>query len=304
MRFDRLLAVVLAGNDKDPLILGGAGQPSKFFLPFVSGLVGQCILNALDGLGRCRCCYVAVPPDQIGAGCFATECPLYLVPQGPTHTGSMWNALREAEGRGHYAAGDHVLVISGDLPLLSSAALEGFITASERVRDADLYIAMVPFSAVPLDLRQAYRKDVLPFRGGPHLCSNVYLLRPDAVTKAGYARFERLMSIRRLDLTTFHGLLKITAAVVDVVGLWGLLPLIRVARRLGRPNIEEPEAHLQPLDWIERIALDLIEKRFGPRVSFVVPPEPSLALEFDRPEQLELLSAYAGHGSRSYRPRG
>ena len=292
MTLDRLLAVVLAGNDRDRRILGGAGQPSKFFLPFGQRLVGHRILDALDGLGRCHYCYVAVPPDRIGLEGFTTACPLYSVPQGPAHTESMWNALRDAQGRGHYVPGDHVLVVAGDLPLLSSAALEKFIAASEDAGDADINIGMIPFSSVPHQLRPAYQKDVLPFRGGPHLCSNVYLLRPDAVTEAGYARFERILGIRRLNLKEIRGLLKIAATVLGVVGLRGLLPLVRVARLLGRPGTKEPGACHQPLDWIESIVLDLIQTRFGPSVSFVAPREPSLALEFDCCEQLELLLAY------------
>ena len=292
MHLDQLLAVVLAGNDRDRVILGGAGQPSKFFLPFGRSLVGQRILEALDGLSRCHCCYVALPPDRIGLQHLVAECPLYSVPQGLTHTESMWNALRDAQVRGHYVAGDHVLVIAGDLPLLSPTALEGFIAACEQAGDADLYVGMIPFSAVPHQLRPAYRRDVLPFRGGPHLCSNVYLLRPDAVTDAGYARFERILGIRRMNIREIPGLLKIASTVIGVVGLRGLLPLVRVARRLGRPDVQEPGAPLQPPDWIERIVVELIQTRFGPSVSFVAPPEPSLALEFDFREQLELLLAY------------
>lgn len=294
MQFDQLVAIVLAGNDQDPEILGGVGQPSKFFLPFGHGLVGQRILDAIEGLGRCRCSYVAAPPGRAETHRFSTECPSYLVPQGATHTESMWNALRAAEGRGHYLAGDHVLVIAGDLPLLSSTALEGFIAACESAEEADLYIAMIPFSAVPQGLRLAYRKDALPFRGSPHLCANVYLLRPDAVTEVGYGRFERIMGIRRLSTHEIRSLLKIAATVVGVVGLRGLFPLIRVVRRLGRPTIEEPQALHQPLDWMERTTLDLIQKRFGPKISLVIPPDPSLALEFDHYEQLELLLAYMG----------
>jgi len=292
VKFDRLVAIVLAGNDQDPNILGGMGQPSKFFLPFGQGLVGQRILEAIEGLGRCHCSYVAAPPGRAEAHRFSAEYPSYLVAQGVTHTESMWNALRAAEGRGHYLAGDHVLVVAGDLPLLSSAALEGFIAACESADEADLYIAMIPFSAVPQGLRPAYRKDALPFRGGPHLCANVYLLRPDAVTAVGYGRFERIMGIRRLSTYEIRSFLKIAATVTGVVGLRGLFPLIRVARRLGRPTGERPRAPQRPLDWMETTTLDLIQKRFGPKVSLVTPPDPSLALEFDRSEQLELLLAY------------
>jgi len=59
---DRLVFVVLAGNDADPNLLGGAGQPSKFLMPFADDIVGDRILHALDQSHRCRAISVALPP--------------------------------------------------------------------------------------------------------------------------------------------------------------------------------------------------------------------------------------------------
>ena len=205
------------------------------------------------------------------------------------------NALWRAQEEGHYRDGDYVLVVTGDLPLLSSSALERFIAGCREAPDADLYLGMIPAESIPEALRPAYRRDLLPFCGGSYLHSDVYLLRPDAVTPAGYKRFEEIVTIRRSDLNRLHGALRVAITLVRIVGVQGLLAFFRILAALSGRSRRTRRRARPEFDVVERITMGLIEKRFGPKVSFVMVQEPSLALEFDHAEQLELLAEHANH---------
>lgn len=292
MQLNSLVAIVLAGNDEDPNILGGIGQRSKFFMPFDGELVGDRILRAIDGLERCAPIYLVAPRVGARKHTCSTRHLIHLVAQGETRTEGLISAVQEAQEQGHYKDDDYVLVITGDLPLLATSALERFLSLCQETEIADLYIGMVPLAAVPEMLRPAYEKDFLPFCGGLCLHTDVYLLRPGSVTQVGYKRFEEIVTIRRSNLRSFHGVLQVVLTLLRVVGLRGLLPLARIVTGLqGHARDGRPRAWSGP-DAIERIALSLIEKRFSPRASLVPVSEPALALEFDCDEQLGLLVEY------------
>ncbi len=160
MEFKDLVVTVLAGNDENPDLLGGSGQPSKFFMPFGHEMVGDRVLRAVDGLNCCKSIYLAVPLGSAKRQDFTTERRLHLVSEGATRTESVMNTVREAERQGDYVGGDYVLVITGDLPLLSSLALDRLIEACEGADEADLYLGMIPYPPWP---RSCARRIKPPF---------------------------------------------------------------------------------------------------------------------------------------------
>ena len=293
MEFNELAVVVLAGSDQNPDILGGAGQPSKCFMPFGDGLVGHRVLQAVDGLECCRSICIAAPPERIEDHPFSTAHPLYLVPQGASSTQSMANGVRGAREHGDCADGEYVLIVSGDLPLLSTAALEHFIEVCAAAEDADLYLGMLPQSAVPEDLRSVYDNDFIPFRGGPHMHTETYLLRPDTMGEVGRRRFEEIMTIRRLDRHTVRGAWKIARTLVSTVGLRAMLPLARILMEGSGDKGEVQGEGAAGLDAVEKAALRIVRDRLGPRANLVTVNEPGLALEFDHLEHLRVLEGYA-----------
>jgi len=293
MERSSLVVIVLAGNDEDSTLLGGVGSQSKFCLEVGRQWVAERILDAVDGLLCCRSVYVAAPPALVAEASFASQHPLHLVNQGTTRTGSMLNALQEAQSRGDYSIGSHVLVLTGDLPLLSTAALEHYLAACEQAGEADCYIGMVPISALSRAQREAYMREYIPFRGGLWLHTDVYLVRPHCLTERARLRFERLMAVRRANLKRPRDVARVTAALLQTVGFAAvpvfmrfLLRWPRAARSGGRQAAGEP-------DLLERLALDLVHKRFGLRLALVMVDEPGLALDVDDGERLTLLSRYA-----------
>ncbi len=261
-------------------------------MPFGQQLVGDRVLEATDRLECCKSIYVAVAPGRVGEHTFTTEHPLHLVSQGETGTDSMMNAVWEAQRRGDYASGDQLLVMTGDLPLLSPSALERFLGACQEAEEADLYIGMVPLAAVPEALHGAYQKDLLPCRGGRYLHSEVYLVRPDSVTEAGRKRFEEIKRIRRTNLSRPGDLLRAGAVLLRMAGVGALFPFVRIVVGIRRGGRDRQERARSALDGVERITLDLIRQRFGPKASLVTVNAPGLALEFDNRDQLDTLVEY------------
>jgi len=293
MEFKDLVVIVLAGNDENPDLLGGSGQPSKFFMPFGHETVGDRILRAVDGLNCCKSIYLAVPLGSANRQDFTTERPLHLVSEGATRTESVMNTVREAERQGDYVGGDYVLVITGDLPLLSSSALDRLIEACEGADEADLYLGMIPLSAVAEELRQAYQTALLPYCDGVYLHSDVCLLRPDAVSEAGRNRFEEYMSVRRAHLNSLGSILRVSVTLLRIVGLRRLFPLARVIAGLRARDRGDPDRALSALEGVDRLLPSLVEEKFGLRVGLVTVHEPGLALDFDYVEQLRLLEEWA-----------
>ena len=63
-----LIAIVLAGNDENRHILGGIGQPAKFFMPFGDERVGDRMLRAIATFLRVVGFRGALPLARITAG--------------------------------------------------------------------------------------------------------------------------------------------------------------------------------------------------------------------------------------------
>jgi CTP:molybdopterin cytidylyltransferase MocA len=293
MEFSRLVAIVLAGNDEDAGVFGGIGQTSKFFMPFGSELVGHRIIRALDGLPGCSAICVAVPPALVEAGAFTADRPLRFVLQGEMRSESMANAAREAGRLGLYPDGDHVLVVTGDLPLLEAAALERFVAACRNEPGADCYVGMIPLATVDPTLRRAYEREVLPFRGGQYLHSDVYLVRLSVLTGVYRERFEQIMTIRRAVRGSRGDILRAALLVLGLVGLRGVAPFARAV--MGNRAARASGARDGPsdLDRVERVTLELMKDKLGLGVNLMVIEEPTLALGFDYAEELQLLESYA-----------
>ena len=297
MRFDSPLVVVLAGKDSDPEIFGGeVGGPSKFFMDFGGELVGRRMIQALDSV-ECRAIYVVGPGAYVSAHAFETVHPLRLLPEGKNRTDNIDRALKEAMARGEYRSGEHILLVMGDLPLLKAEAIQGFISACEGSAEADFYIGMIPMDTVDPALRETFKTEIIPYVDGVYLHSDVYLLRPDAITDVGKERFERILSIRRTDKKKISDLLETGTEIIRMAGARGVITFAKViagyyAHEIGSQLLT---------DWVSRGVEDevtrIAERAFGPRISFVWINEPCLAYGFDFEWQLGVLSKYAGRST-------
>jgi molybdopterin-guanine dinucleotide biosynthesis protein A len=295
---DRLLFVVLAGNDTDSSLLGGVGQPSKFLMQFGDELTGDRIVRALDGSRHCRAIAIALPPADCETYRPRTRHPIVLAPHGPTRLASMHSALERAGTEGLYSADEYVLVVTGDLPLLTPEAIDHFCHECGEHPEADCYMGMVPLCDIDPGLHPLVTREGLVFRGQSCLHTDIYLFRPSAMSPTAQRRFDGIMAIRRTGRTSIRGFARALRLVLEIVGMNGLRPFMRVV--LSIPSVTaQPQPDVAPgPDRLERSVLELIEKGFGLRLCLVPIDEPMLALGFDYRDDLKLLSDY--HGTRAH----
>jgi molybdopterin-guanine dinucleotide biosynthesis protein A len=297
MSFGDLIVVILAGNDEDASLLGGIGQTSKFFMPFGGERVGERILRAVDGLKRCKAVYIAVPESDVDKKPPTGKHAIHHVSQGATQIQSMARAVDEAERSGDYTEGDYVLVVAGDLPLLTTQALEGFIDACEKDEIVDCYLGMIPFAELNVSVKPGYEIEIMSFRGEECLHSDVWLLRPDALTEIGRKRMDQILRIRRLKRDNIIDMLRVGVLLLSIVGPQAIPGFIRTVLSMRRTGEESAESPRDKLDTVERMALDLIKSRFGPDLRLVRVCEPSLALGIDSTEQMDLLLEFTHRSS-------
>jgi molybdopterin-guanine dinucleotide biosynthesis protein A len=292
MSFGELIVVILAGNDEDASLLGGIGQSSKFFMPFGDERVADRIHRSIDGLGCCKAIYIAVPESDVDQTPPSGRHAACLVPQGATQIQSMARAVEEAGNRGDYRDGDYILVVAGDLPLLTTQALERFIEACELEELVDCYLGMVPFAELDAFVQPGYEIEIMSFRGEECLHSDVWLLRPDSLTDLGRKRMDQILRIRRLKRDSVIDMLRVGILLLSIVGPQAIPGFIRTVLSMRRTGGEEAESPRDTLDAVERMAIDLIKARFGPDMRLVRVCEPSLALGIDSREQLDLLLGF------------
>jgi hypothetical protein len=159
---------------------------------------------------------------------------------------------------------------------------------------------MVPLPAVAQGLHPLVAREGLVFRGQSCLHTDVYLLQPNAMSPASRSRFDGIMSIRRTGRTTLPGFVRAARLVIEIVGLRGLAPLVRVVAALPEVKARQGAPMSAGPDRLERSVLDLIEKGFGIRFSMIPISEPALALGFDYEDDLGLLLSY--HRTRHETP--
>lgn len=290
-----LVGVVLAGKDADPGILGGEPQkPSKFFMDFGNGFVGDRIVRALDSSNCCKSIYVVGPEPYISNYSFKTKNPLYMMPQGKGRLENMMIAVDDAEKRGEYKPGDHIILSTGDLPLLEARAIEELVTACEKAEDADVYIGLIPAELVDQSLTGLYKQDLIPIHG-LYMHSDVYLIRPSSMTEEVKQQFEVIASLRRLNRGTLGQVLDAASDVSKIASLKGIMLFFRVMSgfffyHLGYPNMSN-----RVTKGIEKDLLEVGKKLFGIQAKFVLVNQPSLGCDFDYPWQLETLLEYDKH---------
>jgi molybdopterin-guanine dinucleotide biosynthesis protein A len=290
-----LLFVVLAGNDSDPRLLGGAGGQSKFFMPFGDERVAERIIRALDSSTRCRAISIAAPPAEEHTFASQTRSPVLIAGQGVTSMESLGNAIALAHDTGVYSAGDYVLIVAGDLPLITGKAVDRFIAACEQQPPADCYVGMVPASVVADDFRAMVDREALTFRRKRCLHADVYLLRPSSISSEARHHIADIVSVRRTARTSARGFLQTLRIVLRIVGIRGLVPFAQVIAAISARGQTAGSGVVDAPSALETSVLELIEQGLGFTLHPFFIEEPVLAYGFDLEEDLAALRKY--HGS-------
>jgi hypothetical protein len=218
---------------------------------------------------------------------------VHFVEHGQTRMRSMMNAIVVAKRRRDYHPGEFVLVVTGDLPLLSPNAIDCFVAACQGREGEDCYVGMVPHTAVAAEMYPLLVREGVEFRGQVCLHTDVYLVRPSAMSKATCDRIDDIMTVRRTGGTTLPGMLKALTLVIRIVGLRGMVPFVRVVASLPHRAAQRRSKACPGPDRLETSVVQLIERGLGLRLCFVRIDEPVLGLGIDYPDDVDRLLAYA-----------
>ena len=253
-----LNAVVLAGGPPDELVAGDPGAPNKAFLDIAGSALVARTLAPLRASPRIAT-IVAVAPSGARAAAALADAD-EIRPDGPRIADSLRSGVRG------FDPAQPLLVVAGDLPVLSLAAVHEFLDIA-TARDADIVYACVERGA-----HEARYPEVphtwARLRDGTYCGGGCVLLRPRALEPL--ERFlDRLGSARKnpLQLAAIFGW--------DVVLRYSL-------GRLGIVNLERRAGEL-----------------LGVPAAAAVCTHPEIAVNVDRPSDVALAVRLVGAATSS-----
>ncbi|MDI6824079.1 MAG: nucleotidyltransferase family protein [Bacillota bacterium] len=170
-----------------------------------------------------------------------------------------------ARGLRELPADEHVLVATGDIPLITPAVVEGFLAECRALGDYDFYYAVIPRDVI-LSRYPGARRSWIGLRDQPVTGGNMFLLRPRAAL-AILPLLRRVTDLRKSPL-----------------GLASMLgPVLVCKYLLGRLTLGEAERRVQSYFHIKGRA--------------VVTRHPEVGVDVDKPADLELVTSILSSGS-------
>ncbi len=182
-------AIVLSGTHQNPrrLVQGR----NKAFLEIEGRALVRHVADALAGAREVGRIYVVGPPEELAAvleGCPRVVC----VPQEGKLLSNGWAAVRAMEADHPELPPERVnerplLLISCDLPLVTSAAIDDFLVRAARLdREGEVTNAMIVGVAEDAALRPFYgvgshggvERPLVQMNEGLYRLSNLYVMRP------------------------------------------------------------------------------------------------------------------------------
>lgn len=287
--FQDSVAVVLAGKDKDPSVFGGEiGAPSKFFMDFNGKIIGDTILQAVDGLD-CRALYLIGPQPYLSQYKPVTRNKLIKIRAQGGRLNNLDSAVKHAKDSGYITENSHILAVMGDLPLLTTKGIESYLEECEG-KDADVFVGMIPSSNLE-SMQSIYQHDSIPFPGKQetYMHSDVYLLKLDALTEKGRKIFEDIMSIRRISRDSISDVIGAGKTVLEIGGVNTVKTFLKVIAGFALYSKGFYGASDLVCKNLEQEINQTIESLFGLKIEFVFVKDPSTGLEFDYEWQLNAL---------------
>lgn len=257
---ERVDAVVLAGGINRIELFPGYTPGHKALLPIAGSPSILYPLEALKAIDRVQRICIVGPREKIEP-LLPPRLVCDFVPEGRTVAGSVINGLT------HFHGSRAVLIVTADLPLVTSEAIDAFLTASSRIPTQ--YPEFVYLSVVREELftgpYEGFSKGFACFNGGAVSHGNLALVSPQLQRHSRVtAGLDSLYRVRKSSVRT-------SLALGWRIGL-GYLVGAHLLRRLT----------------LEQMAR-LVSRRF--RVAFVPVsiPYPGIALDVDEPADYALV---------------
>lgn len=246
-------ALVLAGSlNKGPLRTCSTAR-YEALIPIGKKPMVEYVVDALLGSSRINRIVVVGPENELKEK-FCSNTIRIVSPQGNI----VDNVVK---GLAHLPVARRVLVVTGDIPLINTRAIENFIDLCDN-QDADLYYPIIPREVLEMSYSSSKRTYV-SLKDGVFTGGNVFILNPKVVLRC-IPEGEKLIKARKSPLK-----------LCRIVGVMFLIKFL-----LHSVTLEEAQKKVSNL-------LDIKGK-------VVISMDPELGLDVDKPCDLELVNRKLG----------
>ena len=243
-------ALVLAGGVKVDSLQEQASETSEALIKIGERIMVDYVVQVLNSSDEVERIAVVGPEELLKNYYRNSETELLLAPPGDSPMGSVRNGMKVLSPR------RMMLVVTGDIPLLSVEAVQDFLDKCKGIH-ADLYYPIVRKETneqkYPGVQRTYVRLKEGTFTGG-----NLFLVRPEVVESC-FDQAEKLVKLRKNPL-----------ALSKQVGLGFIIKLL-----LHRLTMKETEKRFSKLLGLKGVA--------------IVSPFPEIGIDVDKPSDLELV---------------
>lgn len=242
--------VVLAGGAVGDNLKSSTGVNDEALIPIGNHLMVEYVVSALEETGSVGKIAVVGPVEHLEEK-LGGHPNVVLVPTGGSVAGSVVNGLSVLP------PSEYVLVACSDIPLITPAALKGFLSSCREAGIADFYYPIVERSLSESKFPQA-RRTYVNLIEGSFTGGNVFLMRPEIVaSRVDLA--DQLISLRKDPL----GLCK-------AIGLMFIIKFL-----LRRLSIKEVEEKFSKLLGFHGVAVKCVY--------------PEIGMDVDKPSDLDLV---------------
>ncbi|HHX94470.1 MAG TPA: NTP transferase domain-containing protein [Clostridia bacterium] len=242
--------IILAGGAVDERLRARTEVNDEALIPIGQHIMVEYVVGAMKNSNFVKKIALVGPVEQLKAR-VREDFNIVLVPGGETVARSVVNGLAVLP------PSEFVLVASGDIPLINTAAVKWFIEACMEAGEADFYYPIVERSLSESKFPGAHRT-YINFVEGSFTGGNVFLMRPEIVESRVHLADE-LISLRK-----------------DPVGLCKTIgPGFILKFLLRRLTIQEAEEKFSQLLGFKGVAVKCIY--------------PEIGMDVDKPSDLDLV---------------
>jgi molybdopterin-guanine dinucleotide biosynthesis protein A len=244
--------IILAGGKKENLLEGGNLPENEALIPIGSRVMVEYIVDAVLGSRYIERIIIAGPRDELKKY-FQNHPGIELVESGESPVQSLLKAL-DCLSPEEYQ--EKVLVTTGDIPLLTTEAVNGFLESC-RGLEGDLFYPIVK-KETNENKYPGVQRTYVSLKEGVFTGGNMFLLKPEIMKKC--SRFaEELVRLRKKPLS-----------LASYIGWFFLLRYL-----MGRLSIKDAEDKVLELLGIKGVG--------------IISPFPEIGIDVDKTSDLELV---------------
>jgi len=240
-------ALVIAGGSSDKL-QKYSEVAKEALIPIGEKVMVEYVVEALEytpGISK----IAVVGPSEL-QNIFAHKEKLIIAKEGESAIDSIINGVELLKPQGR------LLVLTADIPLISSAAILGFLEACQDV-NVDIYYPIVPKEAYEAKYA-GIKRTYVTIKDGTYTGGNAFFVNPDIIDKCTEVG-KKLVKLRKSPL-----------ALSSLIGWKFILKL--VTKRITIGEAEEKFSEL-----------------LGVKGKVVISPYPEIGMDVDKPSDLQLV---------------